>query len=45
MVLSETFVPRLAEASSHSIGPYLCRFFFGIFLVILAFNPLRQRFE
>jgi hypothetical protein len=43
MILSETIVPRLVEASSHSTGPYLCGVFFGIFLMVCAFNPRRRR--
>ena len=39
MILSETIVPLLVEASSHSIGSYLCGVFFGIFLMVSAFNP------
>jgi hypothetical protein len=43
MILSETMVPRLAEASSHSVGSYLCGFFSGIFLMGSGFNrPRRQ---
>jgi hypothetical protein len=44
MVYSETIVPQLAEATSHGVAPYLCGFFFGIFLVISAFlNPRAAR--
>jgi hypothetical protein len=43
MILSETIVPRLAAASSHSTGPFLCGAFFGFFLMFSAFNPLRER--
>jgi hypothetical protein len=43
MILSETMVPRLAGTSSHSMGPYLFGFFFGIFLMVSAFTPRRQR--
>jgi len=43
MILSETIVPRLTEASSHSMGPYLCGVFFGILLMVSAFNPRRRR--
>jgi hypothetical protein len=43
MILSETMVPRLAGASSHSMGPYLFGFFFGVFLMVSAFTPRRQR--
>ena len=41
MILSEAIVPLLAEASSHSMGPYLCGFFFGIFLMASGFTPRR----
>ena len=40
---SETIVPRLDAASSHSTGPYLCGVFFGIFLMVSAFTPRRHR--
>ena len=43
MILSETIVPRLAEVSSHSMGSYLCGGFFGILLMVSAFNPRRRR--
>jgi serine/threonine protein kinase len=43
MILSETIVPRLTEASSHSMGPYLCGVFFGILLMVSAFNLRRRR--
>jgi tRNA A-37 threonylcarbamoyl transferase component Bud32 len=43
LILSETIVPRLAEASSHSMGPYLCGVFFGILLMVSALNPRRRR--
>jgi tRNA A-37 threonylcarbamoyl transferase component Bud32 len=43
LILSETIVPRLAEASSHSTGPYLCGVFFGILLMVAAFNPRRRK--
>jgi hypothetical protein len=40
LILSETIVPRLSAAASHSIGTYLCGFFFGIALTASAFlNP------
>ena len=40
MILSEAIVPRLAESSSHSPGPYLFGFFFGSALMASGFNPL-----
>ena len=40
MILSEAIVPRLAEASSHSPGPYLYGFLFGILLMLFGFNSL-----
>ena len=43
MILSETIVPRLTEASSHSMGQYVCGVFFGILLMVSAFNPRRPR--
>jgi hypothetical protein len=43
MILSEVIVPRLAEASSHSIGPYLLGFLFGPLLMVSAFTPRRRR--
>ena len=43
MILSEAIVPRLVEGSSHSTGLYLCGFFFGIFLMVSAFTPRRNR--
>jgi hypothetical protein len=41
--LSEVFVPRLADASIRSVGPYLIGFFFGIVLMASGFNPRRGR--
>jgi tRNA A-37 threonylcarbamoyl transferase component Bud32 len=43
LILSETIVPRLAETSSHLPGPYLCGVFFGILLMVSAFNPRRRK--
>ena len=40
MILGETIVPRLAGASTHTAGPYLCGFFGGIILMGSGFNPL-----
>ena len=42
IILSEAVVPRLAE-TSHSVGAYLCGFFFGILLMLFGFNPFLGR--
>ncbi len=42
MILSEMIVPRLAEATSHSKGAYLCGVLFGVVLIVSAFTPRRQ---
>ncbi len=42
MILSETIVPRLAGASSHSLGHYLCGVVFGAFLMAFVVNPLHE---
>jgi hypothetical protein len=39
MILSEAVVSRLAEAWSHSPGPYLGGFLFGILLMVSGFDP------
>jgi hypothetical protein len=43
MILSEIIVPRLAEASSHSVGRYLFGVSFGVLLMGSASIPRRQR--
>jgi hypothetical protein len=43
MILSEIIVPRLAEASSHSVGPYLCGVSFGFLLMVSAFSLRRRK--
>jgi tRNA A-37 threonylcarbamoyl transferase component Bud32 len=43
MILSEALVARLAETSSHSVGSYLCGFFFGVFLMLSGFEPRHRR--
>jgi len=43
MILSETIVPRLADATSHSMALYLFGAFLGLGLMASAFNPRRQR--
>jgi predicted Ser/Thr protein kinase len=43
MILSEALVPRLAEASSHSVGPYMYGIFFGILTMAFGFNPVRLK--
>ncbi len=43
MILSEAIVPRVAGASSHSTGPFLCGFFFGSFLMVSGFTPRRKQ--
>ena len=42
MIVSETIVHRLAEASSHSPGPCLCGFFFGMVLMMSGLRSLRS---
>jgi len=43
MILSEAIVSRLTEASSHSLGPYLCGFVCGVFLMVSGFTPRRRK--
>jgi tRNA A-37 threonylcarbamoyl transferase component Bud32 len=43
MVLSEALLPRLAEASSHSPGPYLCGFLCGFFLMVSGVRVRRRK--
>jgi serine/threonine protein kinase len=45
LILSETILPRLVDASSHSTGTYVCGVLFGILLMASAFNPRRRRRE
>jgi hypothetical protein len=42
-ILSEAIVSRLTEASSHSLGPYLCGFVCGVFLTVSGFTPRRRK--
>jgi hypothetical protein len=42
MILSETIVPRLAEASSHSPESYLCGILCGMILMLSGFRSLRS---
>jgi len=44
-ILCEMIIPRLVPTTTHAIGPYMCGYFCGMFLMISAFTPGRKRNE